>query len=256
MRILIKFKECELIDYRQNHLQGLVYNLLRLAGFGDVHKLPGRYPRFFNFSQLFLSKDKKLTLIISSPIRDLILSIGDVLKVKDEFYIYDKIIQVEGYKVFEPRLDVPIFVRTETPVIVRIPRSKYELYGLRISPEIPYFYWRPGKYDAPFGPFVIQLEANLYRKYRLYLARNRGFGSSGERFKVEMPVFMGFKYIKTVDVPYYRGSVKISRPGTIWEFELNHKLPDKFLRFIIDIGVGELNGQGYGFLNPIKGVAV
>jgi CRISPR/Cas system endoribonuclease Cas6 (RAMP superfamily) len=55
-----------------------------------------------------------------------------------------------------------------------------------------------------------------------------------------------------VDVPYYKGDRKISRIGTIWEFELNPGLRGDFLRFIIDTGIGELNSQGYGFVNIVE----
>jgi|GEM_PF-1266078 len=263
MRLLIKFDisgNRDSFSYKQNHLQGLVYNLIRLAGYSELHRLRQGLPRFFNFSELFFTKGAgDLALIICSPVRGVMLSLKRVVEAKGSVYIGDRVLDVKGLKVFDVKIKEPIYIRTETPVIVRIRSDRYKDYGISPDLKAPYFYWRPGKYCSVLEPFVVQLEANIYRKYRLFRAM-----VDRERFKEvdvsvseagrvrEKPIFMRFRYIKTVDVPYYRGDRKISRIGTIWEFELNPKLDRDFLRFIIDTGIGELNSQGYGFVNLIE----
>jgi CRISPR-associated endoribonuclease Cas6 len=263
MRLLIKFQNTAVdgvFSYKQNQLQGLVYNLIRLAGYSGLHRLGQGLPRFFNFSELFLTKGGDLALIICSPIREVISALKRVLDAKGSVYVGDRVLDVKGLEVFEVKIREPIYIRTETPVIVRIRSDRYREYGVSSELKASYFYWRPGKYCSVLEPFVVRLEANIYRKYRLFRSMVfRGSYSKGVEFLesaegrvVEKPIFMRFRYIKTVDVPYYKGDRKISRIGTIWEFELNPGLRGDFLRFIIDTGIGELNSQGYGFVNIVE----
>lgn len=240
MRLVIKFEKKEKIQINQNQLQGFVYMLIKKAGYEQVHELPQKRPRFFNFSQLFLGKDNFLTFIISSPIKELIKSLkkslkkGEIIRIGNEFL---KVLKLNSFEINPKNL---VVLKTETPIIVRIPKEKYRDYGLLSEIlQYPYFYWRP-KRGVSFEPFVKQLEARIYRQYKIFTGRTN---------IKELPIFYSFRYIKTLDVPFFKNGKKISRPGTMWEFTLNPALNKKLIKFIIDTGLGELTSQGYGFVN-------
>lgn len=242
MRVIIKFDKKEKILYTQNHLQGFVYNLIRNSGYGKIHDIHPKFPRFFNFSQLFLSKDSYLCFVISSPLKDLIIRISKILKKKDIVRVNNNFLSILSVSLFKPIIEPPITIKTETPIIVRIPKKNFKLYGINLEKDVQYFYWRP-KPGIPLEPFVKQLEARVYKQYKLF---------TGKEDIKEYPIFYKFIYKKTVDVPFFYKNQKYSRPGTLWEFEINPQLSKNLINFIIDIGLGELTSQGYGFVNLVK----
>lgn len=244
MRVIITFDKREKINYLPHQLQGFVYFLIRKSGYSSIHDLPQKLPRFFNFSQLFINKSNYLTLIVSSPLKDLIKKIYYSLKVNDIVRIANQLIRVHELKIIDRKIDKGkvIRIRTETPIILRIPRERYSDYSLPESlSKFPYFYWRPGEGIA-IEPFIRQLEARVYKQYKIF---------TGNNIK-EVPIFLSFRYIKTVDFPFFHKGQKYSRPGTLWEFELNPSLPIKLIKFIVDVGLGELNSQGYGFVRTLS----
>jgi len=246
MRLIIKFNKKEKIRYAQQQLQGFIYSLLNKAGYSSFHDIHQKLPRFFNFSQLFLGKDGYLTLVISSPINDLIKSLFKSINKKEIFRIANDFLEILAVSFYDYYLSSNkqiIKIKTETPIVVRIPREKYDDYLLPQNfSKYPYFYWRPLK-GVPFEPFVKQLEARIYKEYKLF---------AGKANIKEFPIFYTFRYIKTLDVPFFEKGKKISRPGTMWEFTLNPALNKKLTKFIIDTGLGELNSQGYGFVNVVQ----
>ncbi|MEO0119178.1 MAG: CRISPR-associated endoribonuclease Cas6 [candidate division WOR-3 bacterium] len=240
--MIIKFNKKEKIPYTQNQLQGFVYRLVRNIGYNEIHNLSPKLPRFFSFSQLFLAKDGYLTFVISSPFNELIKEISKSLKKDEIVRIGNNFLTILSVDLFKPQFKPPIIIKTETPIIVRIPKKNFELYGIKLDKDIEYFYWRP-KPGIPFEPFVKQLEARIYKQYKLFTGK--------EKIK-EYPIFYKFIYKKTIDLPFYYKNSKISRPGTLWEFEINPNLPKSLINFIIDVGLGELASQGYGFVNLVK----
>lgn len=245
MRIIIYFKNTKKPRYKQNQLSGLVYRIIKNSGYSWIHDIPQKYPRFFSFSQLFLAKNK-LALIFASPIRDLVISFKNflnqnkLLSINKSPLLIDKIITLK-YK-FEK--DKPIIIKTETPVIVRIPKEKFQEYGLNFEKEYKYFYWRPLKEKRiPLEPFTKQLEARIYKNFKLF---------TGKEDIKEIPIFIQFKYIKAIDLPIYKNNKKISQPGTLWEFTINPEVSYNLVNFILDTGLGELNSQGYGFVSLKK----
>lgn len=239
MRLLIKFNSQQKTYYRQNQLTGLVYFLIGQSGFGSLHDLAQKNYRFFNFSQLFLA-DSYLSLIFSSPIEPLIEALRKVLRATEQVNLNGSILRIKEVTVLSTKIFSSVLLKTETPVVVRIPKERYKEYGLKLTKPYPYFYWRPitGK-SIPFEPFIRQLEGGAYKKYKLF---------TGRKIEEE-PIFTKFIYKKTVDLPYFKNDQKISRIGTLWEFEINPEIDKKIVEFILDVGLGELNSQGYGFMS-------
>ncbi|MFZ8847738.1 MAG: CRISPR-associated endoribonuclease Cas6 [Minisyncoccia bacterium] len=240
MRILIKFKNDKKINYQQNQLGGLIYKLIKNAGYGYIHDFPQKFPRFFSFSSLFLSNNH-LAIIIASPIDDLIKSIRTFL-IKNKVLILNKTpLLVSDIKTIKYKLKHPIIIKTETPIIVRVPQEKFTLYGIKLDKNYKYFYWRPlENKHIPLEPFIKQLESRVYKNYKLF--------TNDEKIE-EIPIFIKFKYKKTIDLPYFKEGKKISQPGTLWEFEINPEVEYNLIKFILDTGLGELTSQGYGFIS-------
>jgi len=185
-----------------------------------------------------------LALIIASPINDLIKSIKTFL-IKNRVAILNKVpLVVDSIKTIKYNFKPPIIIKTETPIIVRIPQEKFDIYGIKLDKNYKYFYWRPiENKHIPLEPFIKQLEARIYKNYKLF--------TNNEKIE-EIPIFVKFKYKKTIDLPYFKKSKKISQPGTLWEFEVNPDISYNLIKFILDTGLGELTSQGYGFVS-LKG---
>jgi CRISPR-associated endoribonuclease Cas6 len=242
MRIIIFFKNNKNFEYRQNQLAGLIYQTIKKSDFGYLHDLPQKYPRFFCFSRLFVTNNQ-LALIFASPINNLVRGIRSFLENNKILVLNNTPLLVDKIRIIKYRFKNPTIIKSETPIIVRIPKEKFEYYGIQLNKNYKYFYWRPLKNkNIPLEPFIKQLEARAYKMYKLFTAKEIE----------EIPIFIKFKYKKTVDLPYFKEGKKISQPGTLWEFEINPDIRYNLIRFILDTGLGELTSQGYGFVS-LKG---
>ncbi len=242
MRIIVNFKNNKKIDYKQNQLGALIYRTIKNTEYAYLHDLPQKYPRFFSFSSLFLTNNH-LSILFSSPIEDLVLKFKEILE-KNKVLFLNKIpLIVENVKIINYRFKHPIIIKTETPIIIRVPKEKYGLYGINLDKNYKYFYWRPIKNkNIPLEPFIKQLEARIYKNYKLFTGKE----------VIEIPIFIKYAYKKTIDLPFFKNGKKVSQPGTLWEFEINPKINYNLLKFILDTGLGELTSQGYGFISLKK----
>lgn len=239
MRILIKFRKAAEIEYTQYQLQSLVYNLVRTTGFFTIHSLPRSQPRFFSFSQIF-SSGGSLVLVIASPIGELIKEMKRKLEETSALRIGNFLLEIQRVSFVKIPFSLPVVLKTETPIVVRVPKYRFKEYGLQLDKDYPYFYWRPLEdREVPLEPFVRQLEARIWKNYKLFT------GSEVE----EKPIFSRFVFRKSIDLPYFKNGRKISRPGTLWELEIGTGIKKELISFILDTGLGELASQGYGFVN-------
>lgn len=238
MRIIFSFDFKKFIKPRQNELQGFIYSLIKKTKFKFLHNLPQKESRLFSFSQIFSQKKRQdYSLIFASPISELVKSLYNLNFRNTKIGENDG--QLKGKRIINFHLNYPLSLKTETPIILRIPKEKYSLYGLKLVKLYPYFYWRPHRENISFEPFIQQLEAGVYKKYKLFTGREI----------TEQPIFSKFLYKKTLDLPYFKDGEKIFRIGTLWEFGVNPSIDLNLVRFIMDTGLGELNSQGYGFMS-------
>lgn len=227
----------------QDQLQGFAYFLIKQAGFEKLHNLPQNLPRFFNFSQIFggKKKDDNFYFIFSTPLNPLIDKILTLKLLDKEVRVGQNLFVVEKVKMIKYKLREPFRLVAETPIIVRVPANRFKDYGLELDKKYKWFYWRPlmGK-NVPFRPFINQLESRVYKLFKLF----KGLGKIEER-----PIFSKFLFKKSIDLPYFKNGHKLSRIGTLWEFEIFPKADKELIYFILDTGLGELTSQGYGFVN-------
>ena len=248
MRLLIKFESGIDQIYQKNYFHkfsGFVYNLLKESPFKELHDQKSY--KFFCFSNLFpvsdIKKGEIRNFIISSPSKIFIKILSKKLNELDDVHIGDYSFRIKEFFLFQIKLRKNCKLISATPIIIRIPESKYNEY------EIPeelrkrrYVYWRLG---IDFSPFVKQLEANLFKKYNNFY-----------KTKIkEFPIFEQFRFIKpSANILTIKGT-DYSIVGSLWEFSFSHltKEQKEILEFGIDCGFGERNTYGLGFVNIRKG---
>lgn len=182
----------------------------------------------------------KRTLIISSPSEELIHFFKEELgKIKSEINIGEANFKIEKLAVLETKIMPNTKVITGTPLVLRIPPNKYEFYGIKSNR--PYEFWRP-EYD--FNALLKQLNDNLLKKY---------MGYYGKEVKLQQ-IFQEFRFIKSVAVEKIEEGVDQVVIGSMWEFSFkNLSLEQReLLKFGIDMGFGELNSSGFGFMNVVR----
>ncbi|MEM3713662.1 MAG: CRISPR-associated endoribonuclease Cas6 [Nitrososphaeria archaeon] len=239
------------LDYHYS-IQSFIYNLLKDSSLEYLHSKKGY--KFFCFSNIFpytpnISKGDVKQLLISSPSTRFINHIS--FKLKD--YRNNKVLRLGKMKFIlknitsvEQQLQErngSLRLISATPIVIRIPKIKYDEYN--ISPPHPYeyVYWRKGH---PFKLFIEQLEDNLYKKYeeftRMSPAREQLIDVAELKKQVSKKISIhGTKHILI---------------GTLWEFiifkpSLNKELL-KLLQFGLDCGFGERNSLGFGFINILR----
>ncbi|MEM3191332.1 MAG: CRISPR-associated endoribonuclease Cas6 [Candidatus Parvarchaeota archaeon] len=145
----------------------------------------------------------------------------------------------------------PFTLITGTPIIIRIPREKYKAYGIDPKGRYDYVYWRS---DHPIDLFISQLENNLRKKYAEYF----GFGNDNTAGLnvngMERPpfLFQKFKFKKQVSTRVPMKGFDQVVIGTVWEFGFEADVNRDMIQFALDVGLGERNSLGFGFLNLNK----
>ena len=259
MRILLELEALANYPYNNDyhyHMQAFVYSLIREAGIEYLHDRLGY--KFFCFSNIFpyrasLEKGSEAHLLLSSPDPQLISGVAELIssgKIR-EAKIGSMHFKLKGVKGPLRILvnDQPLRVRSATPIIIRIPTSRYEEYGIRS--ERPYLYWRE---TIPLEAFVKQLRDNMEKKIVQYRSRENELGYlSKERESVPLPDILSYRFVKMVSKPITVKKSKQQVIGSIWELEFapQSDIEASNLEFVLDSGFGERNSLGFGFVNLI-----
>jgi len=245
MRILVKLESTRTQPYQMEyhyHLQGFIYSMLKDGRFSKIHDKEGY--KFFCFSNIFPACDLKQGdvrhLLISSPDRDFIRHISSRLQEKkrsgEKVSIGNMEFDVKKAETLQVSLKVPFTLITGTPIVVRVPREKYEKFNVKTRYPYEYLYWRQ---EHPLEMFVEQLEDNLRKKYTEFTGRDAGNESIIQRFM----------FRKQVSTRVLMKGLQQVVIGSIWEFWFNDDICKELLEFGLDCGFGERNSLGFGFMN-------
>jgi CRISPR-associated endoribonuclease Cas6 len=230
-------------------VQGFIYNLLKGSRFEDLHDKDGY--KFFCFSNIFpyssmMKKGEKKYLLISSPSKEFIDYITDRLKE----YKNRSLIGIGNMKFLLKNIETidyqikrrsyrgeTVRLITATPIIIRIPRLKYEKFYLNLRYPYKYIYWRK---EHPFELFIDQLESNLYKKYEEFTGTvlTREFIIDRLIFKKQVSLKLNIHGNEHIVI------------GTLWEF-IFYEPVSELVQFGLDCGFGERNSLGFGFMNLI-----
>jgi len=253
MRLLVKLKpKIKIGPFFSYYLQiqGLIYNFLKDTEFKKIHD--SKLYKFFCFSNIFPEKNshsdnsKKsfYNLIISSPNKGFLKVLAQNFIKREEIKIGETIFTLKEIKFF----NLPIKKRKKSlkiistsPIIIRIPKKRYQEYGISSKTSYPSLYWRS---EYPLEAFIRQLEANIFKKYKEYYQKEIE----------EFPIFQKFLFKKSVSIPLELHHQKVNFIGSLWEFHFDFldEKTKEILEFAIDCGFGEKNSMGFGFVNLEK----
>jgi len=224
-------------------LQGFVYSLLENTPYRDLHDCSGY--KFFCFSNILppkeITRGDVRHFLVSSPDDVLLNAFRDGLAKRERMNVGNMSFTVKGVSVLMPKVTPPCTLITATPIVVRIPKENYERYGVKPPKNYAYVYWRK---MYPFNAFLKQLEDNLVKKY------NDFYGSVPE----PTPIFEQFMFEKQVCNHIIVEGKEVRVFGSLWKFIFNYlsKEQQRILQFGLDVGFGELNSLGFGFMNIVK----
>ncbi len=245
MRVLVKLQSTRQQPYQTEyhyHLQGFIYSLLQGSVFEHLHDKEGY--KFFCFSNIFPALDLKQRdirhLLISSPDQDFIKLISSKLQEKrrseEKVSVGSMEFDIKKVETLHLSLQVPFTVITGTPIVVRIPREKYEKFDVKTRHPYEYLYWRQ---EHPLEMFVQQLEDNLRKKYAEFTDLDAG----------SEPIIQRFMFRKQVSTRVLMKGQEQVVIGSIWEFWFGDSSRKELVEFGLDTGFGERNSMGFGFMN-------
>jgi len=265
MRLLFKLVPMEshpyMNDYHYN-LQAAIYSLIRDGGLPEVHEKRGY--KFFCFSNIFPFGDFKRgvekDLLVSSPDYAILESIERAASAKVrsgrplvmgelQFVIADV------SKPFRISFEGPeVTVRSATPIVMRIPKAKFEEYGITPKLDYDYVYWRE---SISFEAFIKQLRDNIAKKVKEYLQGQKINSTKQVPYSNEetlLPAVVSYKFIRSVAKPITLKGRRQIIIGSIWDITLLAESADQMgtLEIALDSGLGERNSLGFGFMNVVK----
>jgi len=250
MRLLLTLRSKGTFSYLPNYyhkLQGFLYALLRRSDLDYLHDRPGY--KFFSFSNIFpiqaVREGETRSLLIASPdevfIRAIFRNLLDNY-LHATLHIGHMIFELEAIKLLSPRIGRSCCFVAATPIIVRIPKSRFSsLPGGNWETKYDYTYWRN---SLPLELFIEQITANLAKKYREF------FGQTLE----EGHLFPACRFLKQVCNHVVINGREVKLIGSLWEFffEGIDQEMRRVLQFVLDTGLGELNSLGFGFINKVR----
>lgn len=238
-RLLIELVPLNFMKYDKItniHLQGFVYSLLKDTRYDFKHDVNGF--KYFTFSNIFPVDDYKpgyvKKIIISSPIKELIRTIYYRLKTLDQVCLNKQPFIIRNVKKLREFNHFTAF-HTNTPICLYTEKGESNHFFSFKDPIVDYDF------------FFRRLKENGLKKYNSY---------TGKEYWPEQDLFIGFKFKREVahslkNKQGYRFLVI----GSQWYYlECNPNIDQRFYKFIYDVGLGEKNSLGYGFLNIDRGV--
>jgi CRISPR-associated endoribonuclease Cas6 len=255
VRLLIRLRCTEDGPYEMQyhyHLQGFIYRLLEGSKYHYVHDKEGY--KFFCFSNVFpaaaLRTGDYRTLIVSSPDDEFISYLYGLLNKpwNVDVKVGSMKFKIDSIEKLSPRIpDGSVDLITGTPIIIRIPKEKYQMYDIHPDKEYDYVFWRK---DHSLELFVSQLRSNLLKKYEDY-QQARNYGKNNEPNGQDISLFQRFKFKKQISTKVLMKGYEQTVIGTVWEFGFHPsgEMERKLVQFALDAGLGERNSLGFGFLN-------
>ncbi len=220
-------------------IQGFIYSFLKNNDFDQLHDKKGY--KFFCFSNIFRSKNSgNYHLIISSPNNELVNHLYEEIKKiisnRTLVSIESLFLIIKVIKIHEKSPKYPLKIVTQSPIILRIPISKY--YG-KISHTAAYesVLWRS---DHPVDLFIDALESNMKKKYNAFTGK-----------QIKKQIFERYDFKKQVSTKIEQEGIKIPIIGSLWEITFSAGISFDIQQFVLDCGLGERNSLGFGFVNPI-----
>ena len=257
MRLMLKLLSKSDSNYELQyyyHLQGFLYGLLNKSSYEFLHDKKGY--KFFCFSNIFpispkIKKGEIKSLLICSPdsnfINFLLEKISRINEIKIGFTKYS----LQSISKIDLEIPKSTFkVIASTPIIIRIPRKKYEKYNILPANNYDYIYWKDG---YPITLFISQIEDNLNKKYSEYIGlQDNDKKVLNSETLIKNRFIQKFRFKKQISTRIHMKGLEQIVIGSIWEFEFEHPCDYRMIRFALDTGFGERNSLGFGFMNILN----
>lgn len=251
MRILARLRartDAAYDNAYHNKLRGRIWEALEGSKYDEIHD--ANQPKPFAYSNPFPPGDMveggEKTLLVASPEEELLTLVAKDLQANPELNIGEMPFRVEDLSSVVPDVGEPGTqgtISTGTGVLVRIPPSRFADYGIDVDHDQPEF-WRP---KHSMEPFVNQIEANLDRKHDLY--QSDYLPGPSER---EGELFDGYELLKTFAIPVTPTTGE-TETWILSKWRFDYSVRDdhhrRHLNLALDVGIGERNSLGFGFLN-------
>ena len=225
-------------DIKYNHkLQGRLYSDLREQGIKNVQD---DGPKLFSYSNIFPPRDANQgdsrTLIFASVHPNLVTSVAYGLCSSPELNVGEMPLKVEEAFTIDPAVGDQGTLVTGTPIVVRFGTKTAAEYNIKIDYDRTY--WRP---EHGMDLFFDHLYGNLQKKYE------KAFDEPAP----DPPYFSSYSLKKVIPKPITYADGDVTYIGSTWEFdyEVKNGAHRRLLDLILDAGLGELNGLGFGFVN-------
>jgi CRISPR-associated endoribonuclease Cas6 len=251
MRILIELSARADTAYDNSYhhkLRGRIWRALDGTEYDEIHDK--NQPKPVTYSNPFppgdMEEGDERTLLIASPDEELLAHVAADLKDDRELNIGEMPFTVEGLSPLSPDVGEPGTsgtLESGTGVLVRIPPWRFDEYGIDSDHDQAEF-WRP---EHTMEPFINQVESNLDRKHDLYCPDYLPGPSD-----VDGDLFDGYELIKTFALPVTPTQGE-RETWVLSKWRLDYTVRDddhrRHLNLTLDVGLGERNSLGFGFIN-------
>lgn len=236
-------------DHTYHHkLRGRIWRALEGTEYDDRHG--DGAPLGLCYSNPFPPRDMRegdrRTLLVSSTDRELLGVVAADLDEDRELNVGEMPFEVTDLTVLAPDVGEPGtsgVIETGTGILVRIPPERCEDYDIETDGENP-TYWRR---EHSVAPFKRQIENNLDWKHG-HFCPNDLPGPSDRDGRL----FDSYELMKTFAVPLtVTQGVELTHILSKWRFgyEVRDDHHRRHLNLALDVGLGERNSLGLGFLN-------
>lgn len=251
MRVLIRLRARADTAYDNSYhhkLRGRIWRALEGTQYDEIHD--ANRPKPVTYSNPFppgdMQEGDERTLLVASPDEELLAHVAADLQDDRELNIGEMPFTVEDLSSLSPDVGEPGTsgtLESGTGVLVRIPPWRFEEYGIDSDHDQAEF-WRP---EHTMEPFVNQVEANLDKKHDLYCPEYLPGPSD-----VGGDLFDGYELIKTFALPVTPTQGE-RETWVLSKWRLDYTVRDddhrRHLNLALDVGLGERNSLGFGFMN-------
>jgi len=251
VRILIRLRARADTAYDNSYhhkLRGRIWRALEGTRYDEIHD--ENRPKPVAYSNPFppgdMQEGDERTLLVASPDEELLAHVAADLQDDRELNIGEMPFTVEDLSSLSPDVGEPGTsgtLESGTGVLVRIPPWRFDEYGIDSGHDQAEF-WRP---EHTMEPFVNQVEANLDRKHDLYCPEYLPGPSD-----VGGDLFDGYELIKTFALPVTPTQGE-RETWVLSKWRLDYTVRDdnhrRHLNLALDVGLGERNSLGFGFMN-------
>lgn len=214
--------------YPDKHdIQAMIYTAFGDSKFGVAHANKGF--KYFTYSDCFYTGEKKATLILSSPLPRLIDTILDWFKEHSTIQLGIQTFNVKRISVIKPKLNNEFI--SGSPIVLYQDSKSGKYFSFRDNGDLSFF--------------LDRLKNNALKKYEFF---------SGIKYELEDSLFDEVELKREVAVPVTIRGNKLMFIGSMWNSLVKHNIEDhaEFYEFIMEVGLGEKNSLGFGFINPIR----